>query len=219
MRGGIAALHSSHRLAVSAFEPRLLYESMHPSAGGLSAAREWRTMRRILFLTLALMCYAAVTSAQSMGTLTENGVVMEVKAAVGVLDNGRLTLFLLPFQPTAAEIAKLQTDDSLWILGKPTPDAKKWKSTPFGRFRLDWRGTPQAIGDAQKAGVYIMTNGIVAEGTASNINKLPGEVAVALVGVVKDGQEVTVTSKGSDKMTTTTVAWDLKLKAKVLTLK
>lgn len=176
-------------------------------------------MRRILFLTLALTCYATVTSAQSMGTLAENGIVMEVKAAVGVLDNGRLTLFLLPFQPTTAEIAKLQTDDSLWILDKPTPDAKKWKSTPFGRFRLDWRGNPQALGNAKQAGFYIATQGIVKEGTASNINKLPGEVDVTLVGAVKDGQEVTVTSKGSDKITTTTVAWDLKLKARVLTLK
>ncbi len=72
-------------------------------------------MKRILFVTLLLTCYAAVSSAQSMGTLTENVVVMDVKAAVGVLesDGARLTLFLLPFQPTAAEIAKLQTDDSL----------------------------------------------------------------------------------------------------------
>jgi hypothetical protein len=154
-----------------------------------------------------------------MGTLTENGIVMEVKAAVAVLDNGRLTLFLLPFQPTAAEIAKLQADDNLWITDKPTPDAKKWKSMPHGRFRLDWRGTPQALGNAKQAGVYIQTQGVVAEGTASNINKLPGEVDVTLVGAVKDGQEVAVTSKGSDKITTTTVAWDLKLKARVLTLK
>ena len=84
-----------------------------------SVAREWRAMKRILCLTLALTCYAAVSSAQSMGTVTENGIVMDVKAAVGVLDDGRLTVFLLPFQPTAAEIAKLQTDDSLWVLDKP----------------------------------------------------------------------------------------------------
>jgi hypothetical protein len=56
-------------------------------------------MKRILSLTLFLTCFAAVSSAQSMGTLTENGVVMDVKAAVGVLesDGARLTLFLLPF--------------------------------------------------------------------------------------------------------------------------
>lgn len=154
-----------------------------------------------------------------MGTLSENGVVMEVKGAVGVLDDGRLTLFLLPFQPTAAEIAKLQSDDSLWVLDKPTPDAKKWKTTPFGKFRLDWRGMPQAIGDGKKAGVYILSNGIAAENSSSNISKLPGEVDATVVGTVKDGQDVTVTSKGSDRVGQTTVAWDLKLKAKVLAAK
>jgi hypothetical protein len=154
-----------------------------------------------------------------MGTLTENGIAMEVKAAVGVLDNGRLTLFLLPFQPTAAEIAKLQADDNLWILGKPTPDAKKWKHTPYGTLRLDWRGTPPAIGNGKMATVQIAAQSVVAEGTGTTINKLPGEVDVTLVGAVKDGQEVTVTTKGSDKIVKTTLAWDLKLKAKVLTLK
>ena len=38
-------------------------------------------MNRILALTLLLTCYAAVSSAQSMGTLTENGVVMARKPA------------------------------------------------------------------------------------------------------------------------------------------
>ena len=176
-------------------------------------------MKRILCLTLGLMCYAAVTSAQSMGTLTENGVVMEVKGAVGVLDDGRLTVFLLPFQPTAAEIAKLQTDDYLWVPGKPTPDAKKWQTTPFGKFRLDWRGMPQAIGDAKKAGVYVLSNGVGAENSGMNINKLPGEVDVTLVGSVKDGQDVTLTSKGTETIGKTIVAWDLKLKTKVLAAK
>ena len=150
-----------------------------------------------------------------MGTLTENGIVMDVKAAVGVLDDGRLTVFLLPFQPTAAEIAKLQTDDSLWVPEKPTPDAKKWKTTPFGKFRLDWRGRPQAMGDGKTAGVYILSNGVAGEGRGSNISRLPGEIDATVVGTVKEGQDVTVTSKGTDKIGTTVVAWDLKLNAKV----
>src|SRR5688572_18803786 len=178
-------------------------------------------MKRILFLTLLVTCSAAVSSAQSMGTLTENGVVMDVKAAVGVLDTdgARLTLFLLPFQPTAAEIAKLQTDDSLWVLDKPSPDAKKWKTCPFGKFRLDWRHAPQSAGDGKKASVYVLSNGVAAENTSSNISKLPGEIDASLVGAVKAGQDVTVTSKGSDTVGKTTVAWDLKLKSKVHAMK
>lgn len=174
-------------------------------------------MKRILFLTLLLTGYAAVSSAQSLGTLTENGVAMDVKAAVGVLDTdgARLMLFLLPFQPTPEEIAKLQTDDSLWVLDKPSPDAKKWKTCPFGKFRLDWRHAPQSVGDGKQASVYVMSNGVAAENSSSNISKLPGEVVASLVGTVKAGQDVTVTSKGSETVGKTTLAWDLKLKAKV----
>ena len=146
---------------------------------------------------------------------------MDVKAAAGVLesDGARLTLFLLPFQPTPAEIAKLQTDDSLWILDKPSPDPKKWKTTPFGKFRLDWRHAPQSAGDGKKASVYVLSNGVAAENTSLNISKLPGEIDAALIGTVKAGQDVTVTSKGSDTVGKTTVAWDLKLRAKIVAVK
>ena len=40
-----------------------------------------------------------------------------------------------------------------------------------------------------------------------------------MTGPVKAGQEVTVTSKGTDTLQKTTMAWDLKLKAKILPLK
>jgi hypothetical protein len=174
-------------------------------------------MTRDLCLTVALLASATVSSAQSAGTLTDKGVAMEVKAAVALFkaDGPSLEFFLLPFQPTAAEIAKLQADDYFWVLDKPSPDAKKWKTCPFGRFRLNWSHAGQSVGDAKKATVYVMGNGIASEGAAMNINKLPGEVEASLVGTVKEGQEVALTSKGSDA----TLAWDLKLKSRVLAMK
>jgi hypothetical protein len=105
------------------------------------------------------------------------------------------------------------------VLDKPSPDAKKWKTCPFGKFRLNWSGAGQGIGDAKKASVYVLGNGIASEGNATNINKLPAEVDASLVGSVKEGQEVTLTSKGSDTTGSTTLAWDLKLKTRVLALK
>jgi hypothetical protein len=178
-------------------------------------------MKRALCLALVVSASAAVASAQSLGTLTENGVAMDVKGAVALLkaDGPALEFFLLPFQPTPAEVAKLQADDYFWVLDKPSPDAKKWKTCPFGKFRLNWSGAGQAVGDAKKASVYVLGNGIVTEGTGTNVNKLPGEVDASLVGTVKDGQEVALTSKGSDTMGKTTLAWDLKLKTKVLAMK
>ena len=64
-----------------------------------------------------------------------------------------------------------------------------------------------------------MGNGIVSEGKGTNVNKLPAEVDASLVGTVKEGQDVTLTSKGSDTMGSTTLAWDLRLKSRVLAMK
>lgn len=180
-------------------------------------------MRRLLaLLTLLLASSAARSSAQSMGTLTENGVSMDVKAAVGLLDSEgpELVVFLLPFQPTPAETAKLQADDYFWVLDKPSPDPEKWKTCPYGRLKLGWNGAKQSVGDAKKAtSFFIQSNGISAEGNATNINKLPNQVDATLVGTVKDGQDVALTTKGSDTVGKTSLAWDLKLKTTVLAMK
>ena len=115
-------------------------------------------MKRMLFLlALVTAVSAGVARAQSMGTVTENGVAMDVKAAVALFDadGPSLTFYLLPFQPTADEIAKLQVEDSMWLLSKPSPDAKKWKSSPHGKFKLGWSFEKASVGDAKKATVYV----------------------------------------------------------------
>lgn len=157
-----------------------------------------------------------------MGTLTENGVSMEVKAAVAVFDSGEpsLRFVLLPFQPSAEEVAKLQAKDTLWLLDKATPDAKKWKNwCPYGYFELGWGFEKTAVGDAKKATVFVYGYGLGKQGSNLNINKFGDSVDVSLAGPVKEGQEVTLTSKGSDKLGDSTMVWDLKVKAKVLAAK
>jgi hypothetical protein len=179
-------------------------------------------MKRILALSaLVMAALAPAAQAQSMGTLTENGVSMEVKAAVALLDpeGPSLAFYLLPFQPTAEEVAKLQADDTLWLLSKPSPDPKKWKSSPHGKFKLGWSFEKASVGDAKKATVYVYGYSVGSEGSNININKFGNDVDAALAGPVKEGAEVTLTSKGSDTLQKTTMAWDLKVKAKVLPLK
>jgi hypothetical protein len=178
-------------------------------------------MRRVLSLLALLMAGSvAVAGAQSMGALTENGVSMDVRAAVALLDaeGPSLTFYLLPFQPTADEIAKLQAEDGMWLLSKPSPDPKKWKSCPHGKFKLGWSFEKASVGDAKKATVYLYGYSVGAEGSNINVNKFGSDVDVAVVGPVKAGQEVTLTSKGSDTLQTTTMAWDLKVKARILPL-
>jgi hypothetical protein len=178
-------------------------------------------MKRILpLLALVMGGSVAVARGQSMGTLTENGVSMDVKAAVALLDPAgpSLTFYLLPFQPTADEIAKLQAEDSMWLLSKPSPDLKKWPSPPHGKLKLGWSFEKESVGDAKKATVFLYGYSVGSAGSNININKFGSDVDVTLTGPVKEGQEVTLTSKGSDTLQTTTMAWDLKVKAKILPL-
>lgn len=179
-------------------------------------------MKRILLLSaLAVAVPAALAHAQSMGTLTEDAVSMDVKAAVALLDpdGPSLTFYLLPFQPTAEEIAKLQAEDSMWLLGKPSPDPKKWKQgSPHGKFKLGWSFEKQSMGDPKKATVFIYSYSVGSQGSNLNVNKFGSDVNVAISGPVRVGEEVTVTSKGSDTLSKTVMAWDLKLKARILPL-
>jgi len=179
-------------------------------------------MKRMLsLLALVMVASVAVARGQSMGTLTENGVAMDVKAAVALLDadGPSLIFYLLPFQPTADEIAKLQAEDGMWLLSKPSPDPKKWKSCPHGKFKLGWSFEKASVGDAKKATVYVYGYSVGSEGSNINVNKFGTDVDVAVAGPVKAAQEVTLTSKGSDTLQKTTMAWDLKVKAKILPLK
>ena len=179
-------------------------------------------MKRTLSLTLLLLSVsAALARAQSMGTLTENGISMDVKAAVALYDDSgpSLTFYMLPFQPTADEIAKLQAEDSMWLLSKESPDPKKWKNCPHGKFKLGWSFEKQSVGDGKKATVYVYGYSVGEQGSNININKFGSDTDVTVTGPVKVGQEVAVASKGSDTLSKTVMAWDLKLKGKVLPLK
>jgi len=175
-------------------------------------------MKQLCLSFLFVVSLATVSGAQTLGTLTENGVAMDVKAAVAVLDDGpALTFYLFPFQPTPEEIAKLQAGDTFWLLSKATPDAKKWKNgSPYGHFRLGWAMEKESAGDPKKATVFVYSYNIGAEGSNLNANKFGNTVPVTLTGSLKEGQEVAVISKGSETFSKSTLAWDLNLKSKVL---
>jgi hypothetical protein len=178
-----------------------------------------------IFLTSALAVVLATPArpaqAQSLGSLTENGVSMEVKAVVAVLDPAKpeVAFHLLPFQPSADEIAKLQADDGMWLLDKPSPDPKKWKNCPFGTFKLGWPFDKEAVGDPKKATFYIYGFGVGAPGSNLNFSTFGDQTDTTLTGAVKAGEEMTVTTKGVQDVANTKLAWDLRLRAKLLPLK
>jgi len=125
------------------------------------------------FFATFLLAIPASAKAQSMGTLTENGVSMDVKAAVVVYNEAeyKLTFYLLPFLPSAEEISALQHDDKSWLSQKPSPDPKKWNERcPHGRFRLQWLGG-QALGNPKESQVWLYACGIGKAGSNINLNK------------------------------------------------
>jgi hypothetical protein len=143
-----------------------------------------------------------------MGTLSDNAVAMEIKGAVAVLKGTTLTLWLLPFAPTAEETAKLQANDFIWLFGKPSPDPKRWTGCPFGQVTVT----------AEKGNRNTTIQSYGVGGENSNLTAIQSAVrfAVSLTGQVKEGQEVRLTTKGSSRFADKTLGWDLNLKAKVL---
>ena len=160
-----------------------------------------------------------------MNTVTDGGVTMEVKAVIAIFDSSKRTLgfVLLPFRPTADEIAKLQADDTNWLLAKKSPDPKKWpKRSPYGHFQLSWREN-ESIGDAKKSNLYLKTEGINLMADR-HISMPPANLT--LTGVVTAGQKVSLVNKGfyiSEKSKynpqESRLDWNLNVTAEILPLK
>src|SRR5262249_31937814 len=142
-------------------------------------------MKRIMCLVIiVLACALPPCLAQSMGTMTEKGVSMNVKAAVAIFnpDGSSLRFVLLPFQPTAEEVAQLQKDETMWLLDQKTVDAKKWPAwCPYGSFQLSWFDKT-SVGDTKKASILIYTYGIGKGGSNINLNKPGDTIPVTLTG-------------------------------------
>jgi hypothetical protein len=164
--------------------------------------------RPVIPFVLAAAATAAVASAQSPGTLTVKGVPMQVKSAVAVLGDDpsltSVTVYLLSSAPSADQIAKLQAGDRMWLMD------------PFGRYTRHWSDRT-AVGDAKKASIVIQTDDLGVKGSV--IFKPSGGFDASLIGPVKEGQEVTLTSKGSGTLSDITLSWDFKVKAKVVSSK
>jgi len=164
---------------------------------------------------------AAPPASQDFGALVHNGVEMRVKAAVAVWNpkEPSLKLTLLPYVPTAKEVAALQSGEAPLFLhsGKASPDPKKWPSwIPFAVCSLSWSGEKGSVGSFDKAGIHLYAFGIGKEGSNLNFNVGPGKYQGSITGAVKPGSAIEVASKGADTLFKDKLSWDLRLKASVL---
>jgi hypothetical protein len=157
-------------------------------------------------------------SGQVTGTLTHNGTVMPVKAAVAVWDAKRpaLKVHFLPFVPSAQETAALQKNDTFWLLDKPSSDPKTWPASPHGSITLNWSFDPKSAGSLAKAWADVYAFGIGKPNSNLNSSLTEGELKGTLTGPVKDGSTVTFDSTGEQKFESDTLKWDVKVTTKVL---
>lgn len=177
--------------------------------------------RTVVFLAASAalgVALAPPASAQATGTLTHNGTVMPVKAAVAVWDAKRpaLKVHFLPFVPSAQETAALQKNDTFWLLDKPGSDPKKWPASPHGSITLNWSFDPKSAGNLAKAWADVYAFGIGKPNSNLNSSLTEGELKGTLTGPVKDGSTVTFASAGEQKFESDTLKWDVKVTTKVL---
>lgn len=165
--------------------------------------------RTVASLALGAVAAASVgpASAQTTGTLTHDGVAMPVKAAVAVLaaKGTSVRIYLLPFQPTAAETALLQKENTLFLLQK---------KSAYGSFRLVWFGAAE-VGQMDKASVSLSGNDISKPNTTMSRMFMSGFQGT-LTGELKPGATIGFTAAGAAPESRDTAAWDVKVQTKVL---
>jgi hypothetical protein len=166
--------------------------------------------RTIATLSLAsiLAALAAPASAQTTGTLTQDGVAMPVKAAVAVLDpkGKEVKIHLLPFVPTAEETAMLQKDNELFLL----------KKGAHASVTITWTFEPEAIGQMDKAWASFRGHGISKPDAMMSRMFVNGKLKGTFKGELKAGSTISLTSAGTENDDRDKVSWDLNLSAKVL---
>ena len=169
-----------------------------------------------------LVGLATVSGAQTMGTLTENSVSMDVKAAVAVLGDGpALTVYSPPFQPTPEETAQLQGRRDHVAAAQSLARRQEVEERDALRTLQARLGMhPEAAGDT-KNGHRVRPQLQRRDGRQQPQRQQVRLMTFpwTLTGALKEGQEVAVTSKGSETFSKSTLAWDLKLKSKVLAAK
>jgi hypothetical protein len=176
-----------------------------------------RSVLTATFLATGCVALAAgVASAQTTGTITQNGVAMPVKSALAVLakDNVTVSLFLLPFTPTRDEVTMLRQKKTEKLLSRPSGDARWPKHTPYVELELTWGHNPSKVGALDQAFFPKLHGyGITDE---QFIVDIPGSGKASLEGPVKDGARLTATASGSDA--DKKAAWDFKAVAPVVTV-
>ena len=169
---------------------------------------------------------AARPSAQTRGLVTHNGIEMQVKSAIAVWDakESELLFYLLPFEPTAAEVIRLRQGETFWMMDqKPPVDPKKWPTwVPHAHFYFDWK-SPAAVGDPSIAwfGGYVQgiarkeDSVVTFKFTPASISGEPHFLGT-LTGAPKEGELVTLVAKDQWASGTEKLSWDFTAVAKVV---
>ena len=157
-----------------------------------------------LVLAVVLPGIAGSAPPQSMGTLKEGDpdfkASLDVKDAVAVFDadEAELMVHLLSQHPNAQQLAEL----------KATTDRQT-----HACLKLSWQfENKRFVGDVKKAHIWLY---YWANNANWNINCNGDEYETSLSGPLKEGQEITLKFKGTQR----TKTWDLNIKTKVYKLK
>lgn len=156
---------------------------------------------------VALAALAVPALAQTSGTLTLDGAAMPVKAAVAVLDTDGtgIRIYVLPFEPTAAEAADLQKQNTLFLVKK---------KSAYGSFWLNWFGAADT-GKMDKVSVSLTGHDFGKSNQTWSRMFMSGFKGT-LTGAMKPGATIAFTAAGSAAENRDSVAWDVKVHTKVL---
>ena len=171
-------------------------------------------------LAACALVLSLVAPAAPLSSVTCNGVEMPVKAGVAVWDakGTTLQLFLLPFEPTAAETERLGRGDTTWLDKRAPVDPKKWpRWNPRADLLLGWSWNPKAAGDAGKLNMCTLFQYDIAKNAVNSFVDCPDQkLNGRLEGRLAAGESITVASRGEGKNGDYALSWDFHVTTKVL---
>jgi len=161
---------------------------------------------------------APTPAAGKLGSFVEGGVRFEIKAVVPVwnAEEGRLTLFALPFEPDAEQIEACRKDNVFFMLMERENDLPGFSDrTPYAHVAISWPFDEADVGKAEKASLHVFLNNLKEKGSNMNVSRGGGE-GIELSGELAAGNSVKVHAQGKTDVAGTQVEWDLKFSGELL---
>ena len=176
---------------------------------------------RLVFLLL-LSVSANAASHSALGTITQNGKTVSLKAAVAVWDKSEkeLTVGLVPFAVTSQDIDEIRESGTLFLaVEKPSPDPGIWQHPPFAELVIRFEPNTRLLSRERVIHYRLQVSWLDRMNHTSTLNRNSRDEVLRefshLTGSLREGGSVQLSFAGSDSLMKDTIQWDVRVNSTI----